>query len=237
VSKAVPDILAGVPWVKVTSPGMYEYPERLMDASGGRHVWQMRENLASLGCNLLDQLFYGDPSERPGEMRGLMARFSSLDPERARCAENVIDAGDADPRGMSSVLLVGWGLESVFMVSPSGKPDAGAAALVVKNWRYVVRIANIGREAKSGIQKLMKQAILHVPQSPPETGAGYPRDIQFRFYMNRMAAQRAVPVQFDPNKPVFGRFCGIPVTVTDALRENEPRVAGKDGGVPRKCAA
>jgi hypothetical protein len=115
-------------------------------------------------------MFYGNPGTDPRQYLGLASRYSAI--SGAGNAQNIIDAGGTSTNN-TSIWLVGWGDETVFCMFPKGSQaglqhkdlgeqtvygtdPAGNATrmqacslyvwkngMVVKDWRYVVRICNI----------------------------------------------------------------------------------------------
>jgi len=199
------------------------------------------------------------------EYVGIIPRYDDLS---AANAQNILDAGGTSTDNMS-VLLVGWGNKSVFGVFPKGS-KAGLShmnkgiievddddgnpfdayvdtykwnnGLVVKDWRYIVRIANIDvsdLEAQTGTQaataatalvKLMSRSIDRLPSTTGTKNA---------YYVNRTAASLLRVAALDKSSNVvtieagldqFGkdiftmRFLGIPIRITDALLNTEARV-------------
>ena len=155
------------------------------------------------------QLFYGNPIVTPGEMTGLSVRFDTLDCAQAQSAACVIDAGGLGPDLTSGWVIV-WGPRSIYMVTPDGLPPAAGIseiALVVADWRYAVRVANIAPDAD--VQGLLDRAIVRLP--------AYLED----------------PEKFRPTIYLHPRFSsrlprnhhrGIFVRTVDELRLNEARV-------------
>lgn len=207
---------------------------------------------------------YGSAAN-PEEYVGLANRYNSLS---AANADNIIDAGGSSTDNMS-VWLLGWGLNSIYGIFPKGSKaglsheDLGIDdvddadgnpfraykdlfqwdnGLVVADWRYGVRIANIDNSdliAKTGTQastaatelvKLMSRAIDHLPSIT---------SVKPVFYVNRTVASHlrvmalaksssAVTIEAALNQ--FGntiyemRFLGIPVRLNDVLTIAETRV-------------
>ena len=132
-------------------------------------------------------LFYGDSNRNPDEFNGLAMRYPASD------AENVLDAGGRDG-GCTSLWLVSWGPQSVHGIYPKGSrgglshedlktymaQDGNGrkyqvtgdkynwrCGLAVRDWRGVVRIANVpvaalgkrkGEEGFVDLQKLTIEA-------------------------------------------------------------------------------
>ena len=156
-------------------------------------------------------LFYGNPGTDPKQFLGLAPRYSSLS---ATNAQNILSAGGSGSDN-TSVYLVVWGDQTVYCHFPKGSKagliheDLGEQTvynsdgtrlqayatryqwkngLVVKDWRYVVRICNIdvsdligqtGTQAASAatnIVKLMARSLYRIPNMAMGRAA---------FYMNR----------------------------------------------------
>ena len=156
-------------------------------------------------------LFYGNPGTDPKQYLGMAPRYSSLS---ASNAQNILSAGGSGSDN-TSVFLVVWGDNTVYCHFPKGSKagliheDLGEQTvynsdgtrlqayatryqwkngLVVKDWRYVVRICNIdvsdligqtGTQAASAatnIVKLMARSLYRIPNMAMGRAA---------FYMNR----------------------------------------------------
>jgi hypothetical protein len=151
-------------------------------------------------------LFYGNPGADPRQFLGIAPRYSAI--SGAANGQNIIDAGGTGTDN-TSIYLVVWGENSVFCPFPKGSQaglqhkDLGEESvadangnyyqalrslyqwdngLVVKDWRYVVRICNIdvsnlvGESSAADLVKLMARALDRIPA----LGMGRPA-----FYMNR----------------------------------------------------
>lgn len=138
-------------------------------------------------------LFYGNPGTDPRQYLGLSTRYGTI--SGAGNAQNIIDAGGTGTDN-TSVWLIVWSDQTVFCTFPKGSiaglqhKDLGEESvqdanggwyqalrtlyqwdngLVVKDWRYAVRIANIdvsnlvGESSAADILKLMIRAIARVP--------------------------------------------------------------------------
>lgn len=96
------------------------------------------------GHDMFHQLFYGNQWKHPNEMMGLSSLYCTMDHTEAQNASCVRDGGS---RGgsLTSIWVLGFGEESIFMATPDGPPPNGPtnAVIVVKDYRYVARIANV----------------------------------------------------------------------------------------------
>lgn len=220
--------------------------------------------LEAMDQQMATTLFYGSAAN-PEQFVGFSPRYNDL---AAANAQNIISAGGSGSDN-SSIWLVGWGSRSVFGVFPKGSTagimhkDLGEIdeddadgnpyrayvslwkwknGLVVKDWRYAVRIPNIDISdlvakattqaitAATAIDKLMARAIDRIPD---------PESVNLSFYVNRtvashlriMAMDRSTgAVTIEPAINQFGKtiqqlmFLGVPVMLVDALTEAEAQV-------------
>lgn len=237
-----------------------EVDEAIAEMGGNLQGNLMSESSAfiqGLGETMTSTIFYGDNDVAPEKFHGLMPRFSSTSAENGR---NVILGGGAGADN-SSIYLVGWAPERVFMTYPQGSQaglkqnfkgkqtleDANGlqyegyrthyswkAGMVVKDWRYVVRIANIDNSAltadKSGSSADLTDLIAQALEQIQGLGGVMPR-----FYMNRtlssfLRRQRnnTTNVNIDTDE-VFGRQVltieGVPVKRVDALTSTEATIS------------
>jgi hypothetical protein len=210
-------------------------------------------------------MFYGNPATEPKSFLGLAGRYSSLSGGNAT---NVITAGGSGSDN-TSVFLVCWGDNTVYCPFPKGSKagliheDLGEQTvfnsdsrmqayatryqwkngLVVKDWRYVVRIPNIDVSdliAQSGTQastaatniiKLMARAIYRIPNMSMG---------RCTFYMNRTVHSGMALAALDKSSAVlkinegltqFGQphswltFLGVPLRKVDSLLNTEAVVS------------
>jgi hypothetical protein len=210
-------------------------------------------------------MFYGNPATEPKSFLGLAGRYSSLSGGNAA---NVLSAGGSGSDN-TSVFLVCWGDNTVYCPFPKGSKagliheDLGEQTvydssnrmqayatryqwkngLVVKDWRYVVRIPNIdvsdligqtGTQAAgvaTNIIKLMARAIYRIPNMTMGRCA---------FYMNRTVHSGMALAALDKSSAVlninqgltqFGQpnswltFLGVPLRKVDSLVNTESVVS------------
>jgi len=235
----------------------------LAELNGNTAAFRLSEDSAFLEAMNQAQaqtLFYGNPATDPRQYLGLSTRYGAI--SGAGNSQNIIDAGGTGSNN-ASVWLVVWGENTVFCPFPKGSKagliseDDGVLTiydangnpfkayqthyqwkngLVVKDWRYVVRIANINVAnlvAESGaadLIKLMSRALDRVPNLSMGRAA---------FYMNRTIfsmmriqslnkSQNAISVQQGLTQ--FGTptrwldFLGVPMRKVDQLLNTEARV-------------
>ena len=211
-------------------------------------------------------LFYGNPGTDPKQYLGMAPRYSSLS---ATNAQNILSAGGSGSDN-TSVFLVVWGDNTVYCHFPKGSKagliheDLGEQTvynsdgtrlqayatryqwkngLVVKDWRYVVRICNIdvsdligqtGTQAASAatnIVKLMARSLYRIPNMAMGRAA---------FYMNRTVHSGLSIAALDKSQYVlkineglsqFGTpyswlsFLGVPLRRVDAIVNTEAVVS------------
>lgn len=234
--------------------------EGLLKLNGNSAAWLASEErpfVESMGQTMSQTLWYEDGSVHPERFMGFAPRFSSLS---AANGKNIIDAGGTGSDN-TSIWLVVWGSDTVHCIYPKGmmaglqKTDLGIQTvsdekgnryeahetkyqwyngLVVRDWRYVVRIANIDvnsltKDLSKGanLPDLMADALEMVPNLK-----GRPA-----FYMNRntrrilrgqiqKSSQYTITQEQVGGKRVtkFGDGDGVPVRISDTLLNTEARV-------------
>ena len=246
-----------------------EVDKDLAELNGNTAQFRLSEDTAfieAMNQTQAQTMFYGNPATDPKQFLGLATRYSAI--SGAGNAQNVIDAGGSGSDN-TSIYLVVWGDNTVFCPFPKGSKaglmhnDLGEQTvynadgtrmqalatqyqwkngLVVKDWRYVVRICNIdvsdlmaqtgtqAATAATAIIKLMARALYRVPNM----SMGRPA-----FYMNRTVHSGLSIAALDKSQSVlkveqgltqFGQpgswlsFIGVPLRRTDALLNTEARV-------------
>ena len=241
---------------------------KIVKLNGNSMEYRLNESkpfIESMSQEMAATMFYGSAAN-PEEFVGMANRYSSTS---AANGENIILAGGSQSDNMS-IWLVGWGENEIYGIFPKGSKagivheDLGLqdafdsnnyrfraymdyyewdAGLVVKDWRYGVRIANIDKSdligltssqavtASTSIIKCMSRAIDRLPRLS---------GIRPAFYVNRTVASylrvvalekssSAVTVEEALNQ--FGqniyklKFLGIPVGISDALTEAEDLIS------------
>lgn len=226
----------------------------------------------AMGQEQVNTLFYGSKREADKYV-GFAETYSSL---AAGNGANILDGGGA-ANANTSIYLISWGENSVFGLYPKGSTaglkreflgevtntevdgtqtlmhqvlrtrHSWKNGLMIKDWRHVVRIANLDTAVFAGmtgtqspkvadvnyatnIVHLMARAIDRIPSL---------RSGRLAFYANRsvlsllrrMAMERNIyAVTMEAGLNAFGQkisnisFSGIPVRMVDALKNNETRV-------------
>jgi len=222
--------------------------------------------LEAMNQTQAETLFYGNPGTDPKKFLGLAPRYSSLSADNA---VNILNAGGSGSDN-ASVYLVVWGDNTVYCPFPKGSKagltheDLGEQTvynsdgtrlqafatryqwkngLVVKDWRYVVRICNIdvsdllgqastqASSASTALVKLMARALYRIPNMAMGRAA---------FYMNRTVHSGMAISALDKSQSVlniqdglsqFGSaqsyltFLGVPLRKVDALLNTESVVS------------
>lgn len=236
----------------------------LAELNGNTSAFRLSEDrafLESMNQAMAQTLFYGNVGSNPAAFTGLATRYGAI--SGAGNAQNIIDAGGTSSNN-TSIWLVVWGDNTVFGTFPKGSRaglmhedvttdapvlDANGNryqalqthyqwknGLVVKDWRYAVRIANVNvanlvsQSAAADLISLMSRALDRIPN----WGMG-----KAAFYMNRtvysmlriQALQKsnfALAVKSGLNQ--FGSaqswldFEGVPLRRVDQLINTESRV-------------
>lgn len=238
-----------------------EVDKALADLNGNTAAFRLSEEKAHIeGINqeLASTLFYGNEGSEPEAFTGFAPRFNSL---AAANAENIINAGGSGVDN-NSIYLVCWGPNTVHGIYPKGSmaglkmEDKGQVTienvdgsggrmeayrthyrwdcgLTVRDWRYVVRIANIDlsdltKNASAGADliDLMTQAVERIPTLSMGRPAFYMsrtlRTFLRRQIVNKVAASTLTMEQVGGK--LVTMFDGIPVRRVDTLAGNEARV-------------
>lgn len=236
-----------------------ETDKALADLNGNSADWRRSEERAFIeGMNqtMGTTLFYGDSSQDPEKFTGLSPRYNSLSAENAI---NIIDAGGTGSDN-ASIWLIVWGPNTAHGIFPKGSPaglqarDLGEDTLLdaaggryqgfrthykwdlgftLRDWRYVVRIANIDvsdltKNASAGADliDLMTQALELIPNlGMGRAGFYMPRKLRSflrRQITNKVAASTLTMEEVAGKKVVA--FDGVPCRRTDALLLTEARV-------------
>ena len=245
-----------------------EVDKDLAMLNGNTAQFRLSEDTAFLEAMTQTQaetMIYGNPGTDPKKFLGLAPRYGDLSADNS---VNILDAGGTGSDN-ASVYLVVWGDQTVYCPFPKGSKagltheDLGEQTvynadgtrlqafatryqwkngLVVKDWRYVVRICNIDISdllASSGTQtsaaatnlvKLMARALYRIPNMAMGRAA---------FYMNRTVHSGMSIAALDKSQNVlaiqqgltqFGTassylsFLGVPLRRVDALINAEARV-------------
>lgn len=248
-----------------------EVDKDLAMLNGNTAQFRLSEDVAFLEAmnqTMATTMFYGNPATDPKQFLGLASRYSSTS---AGNGANVIKAGGTGSDN-TSIFLVVWGDQTCYCPFPKGSAagllheDLGEqtvynsdntrlqayatryqwkSGLVVKDWRYVVRICNIDASdisattgsssqaatSSNAVIRLMNKALNLIPN----LNMGRPA-----FYMNRtvynglalQAMEKSVNVlSVQQGLSQFGTptnwlsYLGVPVRKCDALTVAESLVS------------
>jgi hypothetical protein len=236
-----------------------EIDKALADLNGNSAAWRMSEERAfveGLNQTLATTLIYGDSSLDPEKFTGLAPRYNSLAAENG---QNIV-TGSGVGADNTSIWLVVWGPNTCHGIYPKGSAaglqsrdlgedtltDAGGgryqgyrthykwdAGFTLRDWRYVIRIANIDvsdltKNAASGADliDLMTQAIELLPNATMGRPVFY-MNRKIRSFLRRQIANKAnvnLTLEQVAGKKVMA-FDGIPCRRTDAILNTEAVVA------------
>lgn len=243
----------------------------LMDLNGNTAAFRQSEDSAfmeSMNQQQAQTLIYGNPATDPRQYLGLAQRYGTI--SGAGNAANILSAGGAASAN-TSIYLVVWGENTVFCPFPKGSKaglvseDDGLLTvydannnpykayqthyqwkngLVVKDWRYVVRICNIdtatfaamsGTQATTAVATNILHMMLRACDRIPNFAMG-----RAAFYMNRSVysllrrialeksynalALQAGADQFG-NPMNWTSFEGIPLRKVDQILNTEATVS------------
>ena len=236
-----------------------EVDKSLADLNGNTAAFRLSESsafLESMSQEFASTVFYGNTQTDPEKFMGLAPRYNSLS---AHNAENVISGGGSGSDN-TSIYLVVWGDRTVHGIFPKGSKlglshqDLGEqtlldsdgnkfqgyrshykwdAGLVLRDWRYVVRICNIDvtalkKDAATGadLVDLLSEAV----DIPPSLTAGnaviYCNRTILSFLRRQTKNSNNVRLTMDQ---VAGKkvrsFDEIPVRRCDTLLNTEATVA------------
>lgn len=238
-----------------------EVDKALADLNGNTAAFRLSEDtphIEGMNIEVASTLFYGNEATAPEKFGGLSPRYNSLS---AANAENIIDAGGSGSDN-ASIWLVVWSPTTAFGIVPKGSragiqfEDKGQvtienidgnggrmeayrshyrwdAGLVVRDWRYIVRICNIDKsdltyDASSG-QNLI-QLMTRAEELVPNIRAGQPVFYVSRSIRTKLRTQMVASIKNSTltMENVAGRpamlFDGIPVRRVDALAADEARI-------------
>ena len=242
----------------------------LANLNGNTAAFRLSEDQAFLEAMNQTQagtMFYGNPGTDPRQYLGLAPRYGTI--SGAVNGQNVLDAGGTASAN-TSIYLVVWGENTVFCTFPKGSKaglvheDMGQLTvydsnnnpyqalqthyqwkngLVVKDWRYVVRIANIdtatfaalsGTQAPTAVATsilhMMVRALDRIPNMAMGRAAFYMNRTVFSL-LRRIAMEKSVnALALQQGMNQFGTpanwtsFEGVPLRRCDQILNTESRV-------------
>ncbi|HEY4171336.1 MAG TPA: hypothetical protein VGM96_31380 [Reyranella sp.] len=256
------------------STGMLEaysdIDKALADLNGNTAEFRMGEDMAfieSMNQGMQGTVVYGSTTATPERFTGLAPRFSSLS---APNGGNIVNAGGSSNTN-TSIWLIGWGQNTCHGLFPKGSKaglqvrDLGEVpiydannnvfqgyrthfkwdcGLTVRDWRFVVRIANVnvtaGAVTTSNLINTLITAVNKLPfvsaagNSPPPGGTK-PGQVNTAFYCNRTVraaldiqamakTNNFLTIETRDSKP-YTAFRGIPIRICDQIGNSEPNVS------------
>jgi hypothetical protein len=157
-----------------------EVDKTLAELSGDSRAFRLSEGAAiieGMGQQLSETFFYGNSDVNPDRFLGLSPRFATTNTANADSANNVVSGGGSSSTN-TSIWLVSWGEQTCHMIYPKGASaglkhedlgedtaidDVGGryqilrdhfqhhVGLTVRDWRYMVRIANLETSGATAI--------------------------------------------------------------------------------------
>jgi len=242
---------------------------KLLKLNGNSAAYRLSEEtpfIEAMNQEMTDKVFNGNVGVDQKTFSGLATRYSLT---TAGNGQNVILAGGSGSDN-ASVYLIGWSPETVFMTYPKGSQGGLASrdlgeesvqdasgnwyqaarslfqwdcGLVVKDWRYAVRIANIdmsdwiavsGTQASTATTNVMRQMVKALARIPN------PASARLAFYANRSVGEglmiqalekSSAALSIQESLTQFGqsvqqlKFLGVPVRIVDKLGVAETLVS------------
>jgi hypothetical protein len=241
----------------------------LAELNGNTAAFRLSEDVSFLEAMNQTQtqtLFYGNPATDNRQFLGLSARYGAI--SSAGNSQNIIDAGGTASNN-TSVWLVVWGENTVFCPFPKGSKaglvqnDQGELTiydsvgnpyqayqthyqwkngLVVKDWRYVVRICNINTTdllaqnntqlgtASTAIIYEMSRALDRIPNMGMGRAAFYMNRTLFSMLRIQALNKSNTALAIEQGLTQFGTptrwtsFMGVPLRRVDQILNTETRV-------------
>ncbi len=231
---------------------------------------EVRAFLEGMSQQVASTLVYGNQFVNPERFTGLAPRYSTKSTANSPTANNVLDGGGVALTN-TSMWITTWGDDTLHGTFPKGKitglqhrdmgewpvSDANGntyqayrdhfkweIGLTLRDWRYVVRIANIDVTQLTGVSaanliNLIVRGLYRMPTAPsmataiqtsdsPEVRANMGRVVIYcnrviRTYLDLQAMNKTnVLLRLEEfNGKVVTTFRGIPVRTCDAILNNE----------------
>lgn len=239
-----------------------EVDKALADLNGNTNEFRLSEDrphIEGMNQEIAQTLFYGNEGTEPEAFTGLSPRFNL---STAGNGDNVIKAGGISTDNQSIWLCV-WGSNTGHGIVPKGSEaglkvtDKGQvtvenvdgaggrmeayrthyrwdAGLTIRDWRYFVRICNIGKAVMTPtgatgpvLPELMFQAIERIPNLSAGRAAFYmSRNVRtiLRQQSSALVKNSTLTIEQTGGVPVM-MFQGIPVRRVDALAADEALVS------------
>lgn len=248
----------------------------IADLNGNTAEFRLSETrafLEGMSQQVATTIIYGNQHLNPERFTGFAPRYSTVNTSNSQTANNVLNGGGTSNTN-TSIWLTTWGNDTTFATFPKGKitglqhRDMGEwpvldsvgntyqayrdhfkweIGLVLRDWRYTARIANIDVTQLTGVSaanliNLLVRALYRLPTTPamataiqtsdtPEVRANMGRLVIYcnrivRTYLDLQAMNKTNVLlrleEFDGK--VITTFRGIPVRTCDAILSNEAQV-------------
>ena len=227
--------------------------------TAGWRLSEDKAHIEGMNKQMATTTFYGSVLTYPDRFTGLAPRYAALGTDEDVSTYNVVNAySSAAGSDQTSMWLVVWGDTTAHMLYPKGSQagfqyqDLGEVTLfdsansypfqgyrshykwdcgmTVRDWRYVVRIANIDTSAITTTVVPILDAMVEAYEKVPDFGSG-----AAAFYANRTVrtwlwkqantkSNVNLTIDAPEGKPVVS-FLGIPIRKCDALVNTESVVA------------
>jgi len=239
--------------------GYSEIDKEVAMLNGNTSSYRLSEDkafLESMAQNFEKNFFYGDSSKDPEKFMGLAPRYNKLSAENG---VNILNAGGTGSTN-TSVWLVAWGDSTIHGIYPKGSqagiqhkdlgevtltdPSGGLyqglrshyqwkVGLTLKDWRYVVRIANIDvtalkTDASTGAN--LVQLLVQATNKLRSRGLGSPvfyaspTIIDF-LDLQVMNSKNLYLTYKDIDGQAITSFRGIPIEKSENIIETEAKVS------------
>src|SRR5258705_254155 len=248
----------------------------IADLNGNTPEFRLSESrafLEGMSQQVASTLIYGNQFVNPERFTGLAPRYSTLTTTSSQTANNVLNGGGTSNTN-TSIWITTWGDDTLHGTFPKGKitglqhrdmgewpvSDANGntyqayrdhfkweIGLTLRDWRYVVRLANIDVTQLTGVSaanliNLIVRGLYRMPTAPsmataiqtsdsPEVRANMGRVVIYcnrviRTYLDLQAMNKTnVLLRLEEfNGKVVTTFRGIPVRTCDAILNNEAQV-------------
>lgn len=242
-----------------------EVDKALADLNGNTAEWRLSEetpHIEGMSQEMATNTFFGNEALEPDRFTGFVPRYNDVSAENG---ENIIDGGGADSGNLRSIWLVVWGPNTVHGIVPKGStaglqmedkgqvtlesaPDGSGgrmeayrshyrwdSGLVVRDWRYVVRIANLDLNTikihpTPGTDVVIPDLMFQAMEQIPNLGSG-----RAAFYMDRrvrtlvrqqtssLLRNSTLTIEQEGGVPIVN-FHGVPLRRVDALSVDEAEV-------------
>ena len=233
--------------------------------NGNSDAFRLSEDSAFLEAMNQTQaqtMIYGNPASDPRQYLGLAARYGAI--TGANNAQNILNATGTAGATNTSIWLVVWGDKTVFCPFPKGskaglvQEDQGRLTvydannnpyqalqthyqwkngLVVKDWRYVVRIANISvtnltaNTTPADLISLMSRALDRIPNLTMGKPCFYMNRTIYSFLRIQALNKSNAALAVEKGLNQFGTpttwmsFEGVPLRRVDQILNTETQIS------------